>query len=136
MGFELTANRMRARITTNVNDEKNPLVKVTPLFLKNAVMKGVFNAVGEKTSCITLSNLGVVELPEAMEKYVERLDFTLNVPSQNHNNCSVISYGGKMYISFVRNIEEPVLEQNFHRILRKMGVRMRVESNYREDERK
>ena len=71
-----------------------------------------------------------------MEKYVERLDFTLNVPSQNHNNCSVISYGGKMYISFVRNIEEPVLEQNFHRILRKMGVRMRVESNYREDERK
>ena len=69
MGFELTANRMRARITTNVNDEKNPLVKVTPLFLKNAVMKGVFNAVGEKTSCITLSNLGVVELPEAMEKY-------------------------------------------------------------------
>ncbi len=133
MGFELSANRMRARITTNVNDEINPIVKIAPLFLKNAVMKGVFNAVGEKTSCVTLSNLGAVELPEEMSKYVERFDFTLNVPSRNHNNCSVISFGGKMYISFVRNIEEPILEYKFHKILRDMGVRMKVESNYREE---
>lgn len=129
MGAELTANRMRARITTNVNDEKAFIIKIMPLFIKNAVMKGVFNAVGEKKSCLTLSNLGVVKLPEELAKHIERMDFTLNVPSTANHNSSVISFGDKMYISFVRNIREPELELRFHEILRDMGVRMRVESN-------
>ena len=93
MGAELTANRMRARITTNVNDEKSFIIKIMPLFIKNAVMKGVFNAVGERKSCLTMSNLGVVELPEELSKHIERFDFTLNVPASTPNNCGVISFG-------------------------------------------
>ena len=131
MGAELTANRMRARITTNVNDEKSLIVKIMPLFIKNIVMKGVFNAVGEKKSCMTLSNLGVVKLPDELGKWVERMDFTINVPATTNNNSAVISYKDKMYISFVRNIKESELELRFHEILRDMGVRMRVESNGR-----
>lgn len=133
MGAELTANRMRARITTNVNDEKSLIVKIMPLFIKNAVMKGVFNAVGEKKCCLTLSNLGVVKLPDELAEHVERMDFTINVPATTHHNSAVISYGDKMYISFVRNIREPELELRFHEILRDMGVRMRVESNCKND---
>ena len=133
MGAELTANRMRARITTNVNDEKSLIVKIMPLFIKNAVMKGIFNAVGEKKCCLTLSNLGVVKLPDELAEHVERMDFTINVPATTHHNSAVISYGDKMYISFVRNIREPELELRFHEILRDMGVRMRVESNCKND---
>ena len=133
MGAELTANRMRARITTNVNDEKSFIVKIMPLFIKNAVMKGVFNAVGEKKCCLTLSNLGVVKLPDELAQHIERMDFTINVPATTHNNSAVISFGDKMYISFVRNIREPELELRFHEILRDMGVRMRVESNSKND---
>lgn len=134
MGAELTANRMRARITTNVNDEKSIFIKIMPLFIKNAVMKGVFNAVGEKKSCLSLSNLGLVKLPEELERHIERLDFTLNVPASTHNNCGVISFKDKMYVSFVRNIRESEFELRFHEILRDLGVRMRVESNSREND--
>ena len=134
MGAELTANRMRARITTNVNDEKSFFIKIMPLFIKNIVMKGVFNAVGEKKSCLSLSNLGLVKLPEELERHIERLDFTLNVPNSTHNNCGVISFKDKMYISFVRNIRESEFELRFHEILRDLGVRMRVESNSREND--
>lgn len=129
MGYELTANRMRARITTNVNDEKSLIVRVMPLFIKNIVMKGIFNAVGEKKSCLTMSNLGVVELPEELSRHIDRFDFTLNVPANTNNNCSMLSYGGKTYISFVRKIRESALELRFHEILRDMGVRLLVESN-------
>lgn len=62
MGMELTAKRMGARITTNVNSEKSLFVKIMPLFIKNFAMKMVFNAVGERKSCLSLSNLGRVEL--------------------------------------------------------------------------
>ena len=134
MGAELNPNRMRARITTNVNDEKSLIVKIMPLFIKNAVMKGVFNAVGEKKSCLTLSNLGAVKLPDNLAKRVERMDFIINVPATTHHNSAVISYGGKTYISFVRNVRESELELRFQEILRQMGIRMRIESNSRGDE--
>ena len=129
MGAELTANRMRARITRNVNDERSFFIKIMPLFIKNAVMKGVFNAVGEKTCCITLSNLGALKLPAELSQFIGRFDFVLNVPSNTPHNCGVISYEDKMYINFVRNIKEPDVEYRFHKILRDMGVRLVVESN-------
>ncbi len=129
MGTELTVNRMRARITRNVSDERSFFIKIMPLFIKNAVMKGVFNAVGEKTCCITMSNLGALKVPAELSQFIERFEFILNVPSRTPHNCGVISYGDKMYINFVRNIKEPDVEFHFHKILRNMGVRLVVESN-------
>ena len=129
MGMEITAKRLGARITTNVNSEKSFIIKIMPLFIKNFVMKMIFNAVGERKSCLTMSNLGNVMLPEELAKYVERLDFVLSVPATTHHNCSVISFNNKTVITFVRNIKEPELERRFHNILRKLGVVMTAESN-------
>ena len=50
-----------------------------PLFVKNLAMKMVFDAVGERKSCLCLSNLGNVRLPEAMVPYVRRMDFIIGV---------------------------------------------------------
>ena len=129
MGMELTAKRMGARITTNVNSEKSLFVKIMPLFIKNFAMKMVFNAVGERKSCLSLSNLGRVELPEEMKPYVTRFDFVLGVQASAPYNCGVISYGDKLYINFIRNTEEPELEAHFHGVMRRLGLVMKVESN-------
>ena len=129
MGMELTAKRMGARITTNVNSEKSLFVKIMPLFIKNFAMKMVFNAIGERKSCLSLSNLGRVELPEEMKPYVTRFDFVLGVQASAPYNCGVISYGDKLYINFIRNTEDPELEAHFHGVMRRLGLVMRVESN-------
>lgn len=57
---------MRAKFAANVASEKSPVLRVMPLFIKNIAMKAVFDAVGECKSCLCLSNLGNVQLPEAM----------------------------------------------------------------------
>lgn len=129
MGLEVNAKHMSTVIATNVGDERSPIVKVMPLFVKNAVMKAVFNAVGERKSCLTLSNLGAVTVPEAMEPYVERVDFILGTQSAGHYNCGVVSYGNTLYINFIRNIRECELEAHFHAVLRDMGIAVSVESN-------
>ncbi len=129
MGIMLTQKYMASHVATNVNSEKIFIAKIMPLFIKNIVMKMVFRAVGEKKSCLTFSNLGAVKLPEVMRPYVERFDFLLNVPSTLPSNCSAISYGDTLVMSFVRNIEEAKLESHFHAVLRRMGLRMKVESN-------
>lgn len=129
MGMELTAKRMSAHFTTNVNDEKMMIVKIMPLFIKNLVMKSVFWAVGERTSCLSMSNLGAVQLPDEMKPYVTRFDFILSPPSSRPYNCSLISYGDTLRLNFVRYMRDPVLESEFYRVVRSHGLHMQVESN-------
>ena len=132
MGAEFTAKHMSSVIATNVNDEKNPLVRLIPLPIKNAVMKAIFNSVGEKKSCLTLSNLGRIELPEIMKPYVERLDFVLGVQANAPYNCGMLSYGDTIYINFIRDILDAELERHFYAVLHELSLPVTVESNRNE----
>ena len=131
MRLEITPKVMSARIKTNVKDEENMFLKLTPLFLKNIVMKAVFEMVGEKKSMLTLSNLGVIKLPEIMTEYVQRMDFVLSVQSRAPYNVGVLSYGDTTNITVIRNIKEPRLESALYRTLKEEGIAVKVESNQR-----
>lgn len=132
MGLEVTAKHMASVIATNVNDEKNPLLRLVPLSLKNLVMKAVFDSVGEKKSCLSFSNLGQVKLPGVMEKYVKSFDFVLGVQAEAPYNCGMISFRDTVNISFIRNIKDPELERHFFFVLRDLGLPVTVESNLNE----
>ena len=132
MGMEVNRKFMGSLIQTNVSSERLVAVKLMPLFIKNIVMKAVFDAVGERKSTLSLSNLGVVRLPEEMTPYVQRMDFILGVQATAPNNCGVLSYGDTIYINFIRNTREPELEYHFFRVLRDMGLTVTVESNQKE----
>jgi NRPS condensation-like uncharacterized protein len=132
MGSEFTAKHMSSVIATNVNDEKNPIVRLIPLPIKNAVMKAIFDSVGEKKSCLTLSNLGQVKLPEIMRQYIQRFDFVLGVQAAAPYNCGMLSYGDTIYINFIRNIQDAELERHFFAVLRDLGLPAVVESNRNE----
>ena len=129
MGEEITAKHMSTVITKNVADERNPLVRLIPLPIKNLVMKLIFDSVGERKSCLSLSNLGMVKLPEAMKPYVQRMDFILGVQAAAPYNCGVLSYGDTVYINFIRNTRDPDLERHFFAVLQEMGLSPTVESN-------
>lgn len=129
MKLAITEKEMRSRITTNVNSERSVFIKLMPLFIKNIAMKAVYNAVGEKKSCLSLSNLGNVTLPEGMEEYVERMDFVLGTQATTSYNCGMLSYKGTLYINFIRKTNEPLLERAFYEVMREQGIRIRIESN-------
>ncbi len=132
LGLDVTPKIMSSRIAVNVSSERSMLVRVMPLFLKNMVMRTVFNAVGEKKCCLCLSNLGQVRLPEEMKPYVTRFDFILSAQATAPQNCAAISYGENLYVNFTRNIREPELEAHFFRVLRDLGLGAEVQSNSRE----
>lgn len=133
MGLEVTAKHMSSVIATNVNDERNPLVRLIPLPIKNMVMKAIFDSVGERKSCLTLSNLGLIKLPEIMKQYIKRIDFILGVQAAAPYNCGIVSYNDTIYINFIRNIRDPELERHFFAVLRDMGISVTVESNQNQE---
>jgi hypothetical protein len=129
MGMDNNPKQMGMRIATNVNSERMGVVKIMPLFIKNLVMKAVYNTVGERKSCLSLSNLGNVELPEAMKPYIQRFDMILGTQATAPYNCGVVSWNDTLYMNFIRNITESDLELQFFRVLQTLGLSVSVESN-------
>lgn len=129
MGLEITPKQMSMKIATNVTSEELMAVRLMPLFIKNLVMRAVFDAVGECKSCLSLSNLGQVTLPPEMAAYVTRMDFILGVQASGPGNCGVLSCGDTLYMNFIRNIKEPDLERHFHMALQELGLTAQVRSN-------
>ncbi len=135
MALENTEKQMNSKFSTNVRSESSPLIRAVPLFVKNIAMRAVFEKVGDRKTATTLSNLGNIKLPEAMAKYVERIDFLVGPLSRNRIVCGAVSYNNTLCINFVRTIKEPKLEREFFTLLIKEGVHVKIESNniYRED---
>ena len=129
--FALKNNRkyFAGKFSDNVMLTRNLLLRMAPLPLKNIAMKAVYNRIGEKKSCICLSNLGKISLPDEMVPYVDRLDFILGSQADCPINCSALCYNGRTNINFVRTIAEPVLEREFFTALRKLGLHVFIESN-------
>lgn len=130
MGLEVTAKHMGSMIATNISSERSMAVRLIPLFLKNIVMKMIFDMVGERKSCLSLSNLGQIRLPEEMERYVTRVDFILGVQAATPYNCGVVSYGDSVYINFIRGVRETGLEYRFFKVLQEQGLPVQAQSNH------
>lgn len=133
MNLQTTKKEMTTMITANVKSERSFILKIMPLFIKNIAMKAVFNAVGEKKSCITMSNIGRVTLPEEIQPYVSRMDFIIGKQADRPHACAIMSYGGKLHINISRCIKESELELEFFKVLRSLGIPVTVESNLRRD---
>lgn len=131
MGYEITDKNFAAKIAANVGAERSFILKIMPLFIKNIAMKTVFNLFGERKTSITISNLGVVQIPDEMKPFVTRFDFILGEQALCRNACSVVSYNGKLNISFLRTVKESEVEREFFCFLRKLGINIKVESNKR-----
>ncbi|NLU52071.1 MAG: hypothetical protein GXX10_04300 [Clostridiaceae bacterium] len=117
-------------LSRNVGGQRNWLVRTTPLFLKKLLMPFLYTRMGENLCSGTLSNLGLIRLPEGMAKEVEQIDFILGTNPINKTGCGVCGYGDKLVINFARNIHESEVERLFFTRLVKMGLHVKIYTNY------
>jgi NRPS condensation-like uncharacterized protein len=129
MRYEITEKHLNARLAKNVKSERNLLLRVAPLFLKNWTLFLAFKLVGESRFTSTLTNLGLVEVPDEMKEHIEFFDFMLGPARYNKVGCALVSYGGVLCVSFTRTIEEPYVEREFFSFLVRRGIPVKVFSN-------
>lgn len=131
LAAETTRQRMAGRVATNVDLQRSLPLRLIPLPVKTLAMRLVYALSGESKGCLNISNMGVVTLPEVMTPYVERFDFIIGVQYSYPNNCSVVSWQGKTYISMIRGIRDSELERLFFSLLVEKGIPVEIESNRR-----
>ncbi|MDF2685643.1 MAG: hypothetical protein K0S55_824 [Clostridia bacterium] len=129
MRYELNEKSLNAQMSKNLSSEKNPLIRIFPLFLKNFAVSQIYNHVGESRYTSTLSNLGLITIPDEMKNHVERFDFILGRSLQNSISCAICTFGDKLSINFSRRIRESYVEKNFFTFLVKNGIPVFIESN-------
>ena len=131
LSAEATRQNMAGMIAANVLPQQLTALRLAPLFLKDLVMDMVYRQSGEGGGSLCISNLGRVELPEAMAGPVRRLEFIIGPQRTYPNNCSVVSFGERTCINMIRNIRESELERRFFSTLVELGLAVDIETNDR-----
>lgn len=117
-----------AQIVQNYKTERTIFVRVLPLILKKIITPFIYKEIGADTFSGTLSNIGMLKLPEDFEQYVERYNFLLGPCPLTKCSGGVIGFKNKVYITFGRSIRIPRVEQLFFQKLVKLGVKVHIES--------
>lgn len=120
-------SHLTRRIAANVALEDNFAVRCVPLFLKKPIINIINHLKGDKYATYTFSNLGRIELPEAMREHVRDIHFILGRTRKRSGSCACVSYGGTLNLDFSRKIAEDDFERIFVRNLRALGIWARVQ---------
>lgn len=129
MRLNIDRPKMQSRFSGNVSFQKNHLLQIIPLALKNPIMSLSYSLVAVRPYSATYTNPGAFQVPPEMAAHIQRMEVILGQPVGNRVNCASISYGNTMNITFASSIEESDVERDFFRFLIKEGIPVKIESN-------
>lgn len=129
MRYYINEKFLRGDITTNATTQRNPIIRVIPLFIKDLVVRTFYAKVQDKNSSAGLTNMGALHVPEEMKPFIERFDIYMGQPFSSRTNCAVISFEDILTINFASSIRESEVERLFFTKLVQDGIHVRIESN-------
>lgn len=129
MRYYINEKLLRGDITTNAATQRNPFIRVVPLFLKDFAVRTFYTKIQDKNSSAGLTNMGALKVPEGMKPYIERFDIYMGQPYSTRTNCAIISFEDILTINFASSIVETDVERYFFRKLVKDGIHVKIESN-------
>ncbi|WP_276950206.1 alcohol acetyltransferase [Acetatifactor muris] len=127
--YHLNEKLLRGDITTNAATQRNPFIRVVPLFIKDFVVRLFYTKVQDRNSSAGLTNMGAMKVPRGMEPYIERFDIYMGQPFSRRTNCAIISFGDILTVNFTSSIIEADVERHFFRKLVRDGIHVKIESN-------
>ena len=129
MRYYINDKFLKGDITTNANTQRNPAIRVIPLFIKDFVVRQFYTHVQDKNSSAGLTNMGALMVPEDMKPYIERFDIYMGQPYSSRTNCAIVSFEDTLTINFASSIMESDVERFFFRKLVTDGIHVKIESN-------
>ena len=125
---QITPENLNNIMSYNVSNERNRLLRVVPLVIKNAVMKQVYGLSAKATSA-TVTNIGNIELREPYQKYVEHFYTTLSMSKGQNMKGGICSYNGVLTFTFSSVLLDVSVQKRFFQTIAKDGVTVAVETN-------
>lgn len=114
---QLTRENLFANVSSNVRMQNAWYFKMLPWKLKSLILRLGYRFFGESNSSLTLTNLGIVRLPEALQSHVEDFQCIMTPRVTSPYGCTIMSFGNKLTLNMSRFCLEDELGQLFFRNL-------------------
>ena len=124
--------RIRQVISRNVSQEKNPLIRIIPLFIKSPVLRVVYNRFGPSQFTTTITNMGRVSPTGPAAELMQAMSVTPPPPHRAIKiTAGLITLGSDTIITFGSLTGNTDLERGFVRRLTSEGlpVKIRYQNN-------
>jgi hypothetical protein len=93
-----------------------------PLVVKQPFARVITGFLGDRVFTTTLSNLGVVKIPQEMAEHVRKMDFSLGGGMLNRASCAMVTTGNTAVLSVTKLTHDPAFEESLNRQLQGLGV--------------
>ena len=104
-------------------------IKLIPLFIKLPIAKKLYGFLGDQAFTSTLSNLGVIKMPEEYNNHILSMDFVLGTAPNNRAICGLITYNNVTTLSISKMTKDPTFEEKYYELLTKDGLLIDVEGS-------
>ena len=104
-------------------------IRYIPLILKQPVLKILYKMYGDRLFTLTLSNLGIVNIPDDLASFIESSDFVLGTTAVNRCNTSLITINNVSTLSITKLTVDPSFENKLYELLKKDGIDIEVEGS-------
>ena len=121
---------LNAQMFNNLRNERLMVARLIPLILKNRILKLAYMYYGDSRTTSTLTNIGAVRFPEAMQRHVRGVEVLMGPSLSDWINCGAVSFGNTLTLTFSRRISEPLVERLFCTHLVQLGIPVQVSSNH------
>ena len=122
-------SQLEPKVAKNVELEDNFAISCIPRVLKKPVIDIINKLKGDRYCSHTLSNLGRIELPEALRPYVCDVDFVLGRQRGNSGASACVGYGDHLVLNMSRRIAERTFENAFLHRLDALGISIEAEES-------
>jgi NRPS condensation-like uncharacterized protein len=126
---QLDRDKLHERLSSNVGFEKNVFIRILPLLLKNIAFRIGYNILGENISTTSISNLGIVDLPDQMKEKIIDIDF---VNAGYGLAMTLISVKDHTNILLSTSLKDTSIMNFIVSFLVKEGLDVTVDTNYQE----
>lgn len=99
---QLSRENLSALVSRNVRMQRAWWFKILPWVVKSALMRIVYAFFGESNSSITMSNLGIVRMPEELQPHVEDFQCWMTPRAGSPYVCTILSFGDKLTVNVSR----------------------------------
>jgi len=123
--YNITKENFQKRINYLMWAEKNIISRISPLILKDIVLKAKHNSAHKKITA-TLSNLGNLTMPAEAKKYIKNINAFISTSKMQMVICS---YENDLTMSVVSKFINTNIQKNFFKALTAMGLNITIYSN-------
>ncbi len=112
----------------SVSNQKNRLLRMVPLPIKNLVMRYVYNQ-SALANTTTITNVGIVQLEPAYEPYVKMFRSFIPMSKGQNIKGTINSYKDTLVFTFTSVFADTSIQREFFRKIAEDGVTVQIETN-------